>query len=108
MITVDQLIKAGYKKYSAPPLIEYQFARAHYQKRFDGPEGILYFIDVFEYAEPIGFDLEAHFTLKNGIDLIVNRQPGDDDLKEIEGFFEQAYNKLGCEPYERTEIWLNV
>ena len=112
MITSQQLIEAGYNRSISHG--SKQFTNVLYQKRFDDEHGKRYFINVWEWDNrdffkkrgyksaldnDFSYQAESQFTYGYGtvfnIELLAN-----DSIKQIEAFFAETWDRLGCAYYE--------
>lgn len=107
MITEEQLIAAGYRKFKASPFKAH--AIALYQRWIRNETTKFYAINFWEYA-PIMPDLprvfEAEVRLytpgddQTGFDLAISvvKHPQQETIESVEAFFRKAFHVLGCRP----------
>jgi hypothetical protein len=109
MITTQQLIDAGYRKYTGQT--EKQFSNVMYQKRVDDELGKKYFINVSEwdnheyrlrYSDMLDFSYEAGAQLTDDLGTVFNVELlCPDNIKSVEAFFEGLWVSKRCEYYEK-------
>ena len=111
MITAQQLIDSGYRKYSGQT--GKQFSNVTYQKRVDDELGKKYFINISEwdnhehklrYSGMLDFSYEADAQLTDALGQVFNVELlSPADIWLVEAFFEGLWVSKRCEYYEKFE-----
>ena len=116
-LTPEDWIAQGYKKFTSNLKPHIAFGL---QKRFDDDEGKRYFITVWVYDNSpfqdryegwakYSFQPDVQFTMEDGTTFDVvchhtnNVKWGVTSIDDVEAFFYNMWEKLGCQYYEKWE-----
>lgn len=107
MITEEQLVEEGYKRYSHHNR-QHTFSDFLYQKKFvDATDGksIKYWINIHHYpALTISGQTDTWMVeLSNNKPHFTFQIHRPDDLKKVEDLCEKFFSTMGCEYYERHQ-----
>ncbi len=119
-VFMTQLEKEGYRPFKPDVIKRERYVEQCYQKRFTDEGGTRYFINVDKMVdvptsaglnERYGFTFYSTFTLPNGeyfrAETVAWRVTGEFEdrrlLGEVELFFLQLWNRLGCQYSELAE-----
>jgi len=112
MLTVDDFIKAGYKRFKSGDWNSSDFGL---QKLYSDEKGKKYFITLWVYdfskyknftdENKIRFSPDVQFSMNNGerritINLCIN---DDDTVEYIEKFYEDLWNSFNCDYYQKWD-----
>ena len=114
MLTVEDFIKSGYKKFNTNGLKSSDFGL---QKRIDDAKGQKYYITVWVYdysgyehyqdENKYRFMPDVQFTMLNESRRITLNMHVDenDTVEDIESFYDLLWKRLKCDYYEKwTEV----
>lgn len=102
MITNDQLLERGYRKYNCSG---YSKADSLYQTKREDTYGILYYLDFYEYdnrrfGSELNYSCQLHTTNADGNTIMIQISSNGLTLDYIEQFFATTWALLKCKYYK--------